>query len=114
MLPAVPAEAPEFVQKVAAAGWFRERGETLPVSALPDDGTWPTGTTKWEKRNIAEEIPVWDPETCIQCGECSMVCPHGVIRMTVYDPSHLQDAPQTFKSVDAAAAYKGCCFIYGE
>jgi pyruvate-ferredoxin/flavodoxin oxidoreductase len=110
MLPAVPAEAPEFVQKVTAA-IIAGRGETLPVSALPDDGTWPTGTTKWEKRNIAEEIPVWDPETCIQCGECSMVCPHGVIRMTVYDPSHLQDAPQTFKSVDAKGAeFKGLKF----
>ncbi len=65
------------------------RGETLPVSKLPDDGTWPTGTTKWEKRNIAEEIPVWDSETCIQCGECSLVCPHAVIRMKVYDPALL-------------------------
>ena len=100
MLPPVPAEAPEFVRTVTAE-IIAGRGETLPVSRLPDDGTWPTGTTKWEKRNIAEEIPVWDPETCIQCGECSMVCPHGVIRMTLYDPTHLKDAPPTFKSIDA-------------
>ncbi|MGA2763132.1 MAG: pyruvate:ferredoxin (flavodoxin) oxidoreductase [Spirochaetia bacterium] len=100
MLPPVPAEAPEFVQKVTAE-IIAGRGERLPVSMLPDDGTWPTGTTKWEKRNIAEEIPVWDPDTCTQCGECSMACPHGVIRMTVYDPSQLKDAPPTFKSVDA-------------
>ncbi|HVP18837.1 MAG TPA: pyruvate:ferredoxin (flavodoxin) oxidoreductase, partial [Spirochaetia bacterium] len=100
MLPPVPADAPEFVQKVTAE-IIAGRGETLPVSALPDDGTWPTGTTKWEKRNIAEEMPVWDPEVCIQCGECSMVCPHGVIRNTLYDPGFLKDAPPTFKSVDA-------------
>ena len=100
MLPPVPAQAPEFVRRVTAE-IIAGRGETLPVSALPDDGTWPTGTTKWEKRNIAEEIPVWDSETCIQCGECSMVCPHGVIRMSVYDPANLKEAPLTFKSVDA-------------
>ncbi len=100
ILPAVPAEAPEFVRKVTAE-IIAGRGETLPVSALPDDGTWPTGTTKWEKRNIAEEIPVWDPDTCIQCGECSLVCPHAVIRNTIYGPSFLKDAPATFKSVDA-------------
>ncbi len=100
MLPAVPVEAPEFVQKVTAE-IIAGRGERLPVSMLPDDGTWPTGTTKWEKRNIAEEIPVWDSDTCTQCGECSMACPHGVIRMTVYNPGQLKDAPPTFKSVDA-------------
>ena len=100
MLPPVPAEAPEFVQKVTAE-IIAGRGERLPVSMLPDDGTWPTGTTKWEKRNIAEEIPVWDSDTCTQCGECSMACPHGVIRMTVYNPGQLKDAPPTFKSVDA-------------
>jgi pyruvate-ferredoxin/flavodoxin oxidoreductase len=100
MLPPVPPEAPEFVRRVTAE-IIAGRGEALPVSALPDDGTWPTGTTKWEKRNIAEEIPVWDPDTCIQCGECSMVCPHGVIRMSLYDPAHLKDAPAAFKSVDA-------------
>jgi pyruvate-ferredoxin/flavodoxin oxidoreductase len=100
MLPPVPAQAPAFVREVTAA-IISGRGETLPVSKLPDDGTWPTGTTKWEKRNIAEEIPVWDSETCIQCGECSLVCPHAVIRMKVYDPALLSNAPSTFKSIDA-------------
>jgi pyruvate-ferredoxin/flavodoxin oxidoreductase len=100
MLPPVPPQAPQFVQKVTAA-IIAGRGETLPVSALPYDGTWPVGTTKWEKRNIAEEIPVWDPETCIQCGECSMVCPHAVIRMKVYEPAKLAGAPAAFKSTDA-------------
>jgi len=100
MLPPVPAQAPEFVREVTAA-IISGRGESLPVSKLPTDGTWPTGTTKWEKRNIAEEIPVWDSETCIQCGECSLVCPHAVIRMKVYDPALLSKAPSTFKSIDA-------------
>ena len=100
MMPPVPAQAPAFVREVTAA-IISGRGETLPVSRLPDDGTWPTGTTKWEKRNIAEEIPVWDSETCIQCGECSLVCPHAVIRMKVYDPALLSKAPSTFKSIDA-------------
>ena len=100
MLPPVPAEAPEFVRTVTAA-IIAGHGETLPVSMLPVDGTWPSGTTKWEKRNIAEEIPVWDPETCIQCGECSMVCPHAVIRMKAYDPALLKNATPSFKSVDA-------------
>jgi pyruvate-ferredoxin/flavodoxin oxidoreductase len=100
MMPPVPAQAPEFVREVTAA-IISGRGETLPVSKLPTDGTWPTGTTKWEKRNIAEEIPVWDSETCIQCGECSLVCPHAVIRMKVYDPALLSRAPSTFKSIDA-------------
>ena len=62
-------------------------GDDIPVSAMPVDGTFPTGTTKWEKRNIALEIPVWDEELCIQCGKCVMVCPHAVIRAKVYDPS---------------------------
>jgi pyruvate-ferredoxin/flavodoxin oxidoreductase len=100
MLPPVPAQAPAFVREVTAA-IIAGKGEFLPVSKLPDDGTWPTGTTKWEKRNIAEEIPVWDSETCIQCGECSLVCPHAVIRMKVYDPALLAKAPATFKSIDA-------------
>lgn len=73
----------------------------MPVSKLPVDGTFPTGTAKWEKRNIALEIPVWDPEVCIQCGKCVMVCPHAVIRQKVYDPKYLENAPATFKSTDA-------------
>lgn len=77
------------------------QGDELPVSALPADGTYPTGTAKWEKRNIAQEIPVWDTDVCIQCGKCVMVCPHSVIRSKVYAPQELADAPATFKSANA-------------
>ena len=97
---AVPVQAPEFVQDVTAmivAGL----GDQLPVSKMPIDGTFPTGTAQWEKRNIALEIPVWDTEVCIQCGKCVMVCPHSVIRAKVYDPKYLADAPETFKSTTA-------------
>ena len=80
-------------------------GDLLPVSALPVDGTCPTGTTKWEKRNIAQEIPVWDENICIQCGKCVLVCPHAVIRGKVYDPAALAGAPATFKST--AARWQG-------
>src|SRR5260370_27967350 len=76
-------------------------GDALPVSALPVDGTYPSGTACWEKRNIALEMPVWDPDLCIQCGKCVMVCPHAVIRMKVYDASNLDQAPETFVSTDA-------------
>ena len=108
--PVVPAEAPEFVQYVTAAMMAR-KGDLLPVSAMPDDGTYPTATTRWEKRNIALEIPAWDPETCIQCGKCVMACPHAVIRMKVYDPSLLEKAPATFKSIDAKGReFKGMKF----
>jgi pyruvate-ferredoxin/flavodoxin oxidoreductase len=98
----VPAEAPEFVQKTLGKIISFE-GNDLPVSALAPtvDGTFPAGTTQWEKRNIALEIPVWDPTLCIQCGKCSMVCPHAVIRQKVYSPELLASAPATFKSVDA-------------
>jgi pyruvate-ferredoxin/flavodoxin oxidoreductase len=110
MLPPVPANAPDFVRNVTGE-IIAGRGELLPVSLLPVDGTWPTGTTKWEKRSIAEEIPVWDSETCIQCGECSMVCPHAVIRMKVYDPKELEKAPASFKSIDAKGTeFKGLKF----
>ncbi len=98
--PPVPEEAPEFVQKVTAE-IIAGRGDQLPVSALPVDGTFPTATTQWEKRNIALEIPVWDPDVCIQCGKCVLVCPHAVIRAKVYDESLLRDAPPTFKSTAA-------------
>ncbi|OGO33394.1 MAG: pyruvate:ferredoxin (flavodoxin) oxidoreductase, partial [Chloroflexi bacterium RBG_16_56_8] len=100
MRPPVPAEAPEFVQKVTAA-MIAGNGDDLPVSALPVDGTYPVGTTQWEKRNITLEVPVWDTEVCIQCGKCVLVCPHAVIRAKVYDPKYLADAPATFKSTAA-------------
>ncbi len=100
MRPPVPAEAPDFVQQVTARMILRE-GDSLPVSALPVDGTYPSGTTKWEKRNIALEIPVWDEEICIQCGKCVLVCPHAVIRSKIYDPATLEAAPGTYKSASA-------------
>ncbi|GAG67279.1 unnamed protein product, partial [marine sediment metagenome] len=92
----VPVEAPEFVQKVTAKIIAGE-GDDLPVSAFSVDGTFPSGTTQWEKRNIAQEIPAWDPDTCIQCGKCVMTCPHAVIRAKVYDPKLLSSAPENFK-----------------
>ena len=97
----VPAAAPEFVQRVSARIIAGE-GDSLPVSALPVDGTWPTATSQWEKRNIALEIPVWDEQLCIQCGKCVVVCPHAVIRSKVYEPGFGNGAaPSTFKSVPA-------------
>ncbi len=98
--PPVAAEAPEFVRDVLGE-IIAGRGDSLPVSRLPIDGTFPTATSRWEKRNIALEIPVWDAAVCIQCGKCAMVCPHGVIRAKVYEPKALGSAPATFKSVDA-------------
>ncbi|WP_303901303.1 pyruvate:ferredoxin (flavodoxin) oxidoreductase [Thiohalomonas denitrificans] len=96
--PVVPATAPEFVQKVTAE-IIAGRGDALPVGLLPDDGTYPTGTARWEKRNIALEIPEWDEELCIHCGKCPFVCPHGVIRSKVFDPELAREAPKTFKHV---------------
>jgi pyruvate-ferredoxin/flavodoxin oxidoreductase len=92
--------APEFVRNVLGE-IIAGRGDALPVSALPVDGTYPTSTTQWEKRNLATEIPVWDPEVCIQCGKCVMVCPHAVIRSKVYDDEALEGAPSSFKSHSA-------------
>ncbi len=96
----VPAAAPNFVQRVTAE-MIAGRGDQLPVSVLPADGSYPTGTTQWEKRNLALEIPEWDPSICIQCGKCVMVCPHAVIREKVYDPACLDGAPEGFLSTPA-------------
>jgi len=97
VLPSVPARAPGFVRTVLGE-IIAGHGDDLPVSAFPADGTFPTGTAMWEKRNIAQEIPVWDEELCIQCGKCVLVCPHAVIRAKVYDSSLLHNAPESFKS----------------
>jgi pyruvate-ferredoxin/flavodoxin oxidoreductase len=102
--PAVPAQAPPFVQKVIAKIVMGE-GDELPVSAMPVDGTFPTATAQWERRNIALEIPEWDENLCIQCGKCVLVCPHAVIRAKVYDAALLAGAPATYKST--AARWKG-------
>jgi pyruvate-ferredoxin/flavodoxin oxidoreductase len=94
--PLVSERAPDFVQKITAV-MLAGKGDLLPVSAFPVDGTWPTATAKWEKRNLALEIPVWDAKICIQCNQCALVCPHAAIRAKVYDESALTGAPQTFK-----------------
>jgi pyruvate-ferredoxin/flavodoxin oxidoreductase len=98
--PAVSPEAPEFVQSFTARIIAGE-GDNLPVSAFPVDGTFPLGTAQWEKRNIALEIPSWDPETCIQCGKCSIDCPHAAIRIKAYDAKLVEKAPPTFKWMPA-------------
>ena len=100
--PVVPAHAPEFVRTVTAE-MLAGRGDDLPVSALPVDGTYPSGTAAYEKRNISELVAVWDSELCIQCGNCSFVCPHSVIRSTYYDQSHLEGAPAGFQSAPLEA-----------
>jgi len=100
--PMVVDEAPDFVKRVSAV-MMANQGDLLPVSAFPVDGTWPVGTTRWEKRNIAMDIPVWDPEVCIQCNKCALACPHAAIRPKFYDPANLAKAPATFKSVDYKA-----------
>jgi pyruvate-ferredoxin/flavodoxin oxidoreductase len=100
--PTVAAEAPEFVHKVTAP-MIAGNGDSVPVSAFPADGTWPVGTSQWEKRNIALEIPSWDPSLCIQCNKCAFICPHAAIRPKVFEAKLLDKAPATFKSVD----YKG-------
>jgi pyruvate-ferredoxin/flavodoxin oxidoreductase len=96
----VPLAAPEFVQRLTAR-LIAGDGDSLPVSAFPVDGTYPSGTTQYEKRNIAQDIPVWDPDVCIQCGKCVLVCPHAVIRAKVYEPGQLAGAPPTFQSTAA-------------
>ena len=94
--PAITGNAPDFVQNVLGKIIAGE-GDELPVSAFPADGTYPSATTQWEKRNIAEQVPVWDPELCSQCGKCFFVCPHAAIRVKVYDRENfLIDAPCIF------------------
>jgi pyruvate-ferredoxin/flavodoxin oxidoreductase len=102
MPPVVSEKAPDFVKNVTAK-IIAGLGDELPVSAMPLDGTFPTGTAKWEKRNIAMEIPVWESDLCIQCNKCALVCPHAAIRVKVYDQQYLASAPPTFKAMD----YKG-------
>ena len=108
--PIVSEAAPDFVQKVTAV-MLAGKGDLLPVSAFPVDGTWPVGTAKWEKRNLALEIPVWDPEICIQCNQCALACPHAAIRAKVYDEGALANRPSTFKGITyRGKEYKGWQF----
>ncbi len=100
MPPVVPDDAPDFVKNVTAE-LIALRGDKVPVSKMPDDGKFLTGTTKYEKRNIAVDIPQWEPDVCIQCGTCSFICPHAAIRIKAFDQEHLKDAPSSFKSADA-------------
>lgn len=95
----VPDEAPDFV-KILTAPIIAGKGDSLPVSRMPVDGTFPTWTTRWEKRTIAQDIPIWDPEWCIQCAKCVLVCPHAAIRMKAYEPAALQGSPEGFLSYD--------------
>jgi pyruvate-ferredoxin/flavodoxin oxidoreductase len=95
--PIVPATAPDFVRNVTAK-MMEGLGDDIPVSLMPIDGTFPSGTAVWEKRNIAEQVPVWEPDLCVQCGQCSFVCPHSVIRAKYYDADRLAGAPAGFKS----------------
>ncbi|MBG7610421.1 MAG: pyruvate:ferredoxin (flavodoxin) oxidoreductase [Anaerolineae bacterium] len=97
--PSVSENAPEFVRNVLGT-IIAGDGDNLPVSAFPVDGTYPSGTTQWEKRNLSLDIPVWEEDLCIQCGKCAFICPHAVIRQKIFDPTHLENAPETFKSKD--------------
>ncbi len=97
--PPVPEDAPDFVRNITAV-MLSGRGDDLPVSAFPPDGTWPTGTSRWEKRNLADEIPVWDMALCIQCNKCVEICPHAAIRAKYYPPEALAGAPEGFHATD--------------
>ncbi len=98
--PIVSEKAPAYVKEVLGK-ILEGKGDDIPVSQMPVDGTFPTATTMWEKRNIALEVPAWDPEWCIQCGKCTMVCPHACIRIKSYDKENLKSAPAAFKHMDA-------------
>ena len=102
MPPIVPSNAPDFVKTVTAT-MLAGLGDSLPVSAFPPDGAWPTGTTKWEKRNIAEEIPIWKSELCTQCNHCAVACPHAAIRAKVVEPDAMLNAPDTLESLEVKA-----------
>lgn len=107
---AVSDNAPDFIKNITAK-IISDKGDSLPVSAFPEDGTWPSATSQWEKRNIAQEIPVWDPEICIQCNKCVSVCPHAAIRSKFYDSELLKDAPDGFKSKDfRSKEHPNCSF----
>ena len=93
----MPADAPDFVQRVTRL-ILEGHGDQLPVSAFPPDGTWPTGTSRYEKRAIALEIPIWEPDLCVQCNRCSMICPHTAIVTKVFEPAHGEGAPASFRS----------------
>jgi pyruvate-ferredoxin/flavodoxin oxidoreductase len=93
--PSGPGDVPDLVERVIAR-IIEGEGDLLPVSALPVDGTFPTGTARWEKRSLAAEMPIWDPDLCIDCGKCAIVCPHAAIQIKVYDPAALDDAPDDF------------------
>ena len=108
--PAVPPEAPEFVRRVTGV-MLEGKGDLLPVSAFPPDGTWPLSTSRWEKRGIALEIPIWDPGICIQCNKCALACPHAAIRPKVYEPAALASAPAAFRSTAYRAGdFPGAAF----
>ena len=103
--PALPEYAPAFVRDVLGK-IVTGNGNSVKVSEMPCDGTFPSGTTQYEKRDLALEIPVWNPDTCIQCGKCTMVCPHAAIRAKVADPAALEGAPESFKCADAKKMHK--------
>ncbi len=102
IIPIVSSKAPEFTRNFIAT-IMADKGDELPVSALPNDGTYPTGTTKWEKRNVSADVAEWNPDMCIQCGQCSLICPHSAIRAKHFNPDSLQSAPATFKTAKCRA-----------
>lgn len=107
----VPSSATDFVKRLTAK-IMEGKGDDLPVSAFMPDGTWPTGTTQYEKRRVATDVPIWDEETCIQCGKCALVCPHGCLRIKVAEEADLKDTPEGFRSADyKAKEFKGKKFI---